>query len=155
MGPSLLVVVSATPLHGCYRVRVCTLPSFHGLGWDLLQRFLTTAHAAAVLRKACNDLTPCSPRLPICLALRLGTVAEARVGDLGPLDKHDLPAIRGANGVSRVALQLEAGALWPQRVPGGNSTKRRGFAKREGARRVDHCHLECLAVSVFVGASIG
>lgn len=57
---------------------------------------------------------------------RIGFVAAAGVGHLGPVGEHDLRPVRREDGGSPVALQLEEGAFWPQRFLGGISTRRRG-----------------------------
>lgn len=55
-------------------------------------------------------------------ARRVGSVAKAGLGNLGPLDEHDVSLVRGEDGLSYLALQLEAGTLRPECVPSRIST---------------------------------
>lgn len=80
-------------------------------------------------------------------ARRFCAFSEARLGNLGSLDKHDLSVVRGEDALSYLALQLEAGPLRPERLPGGISTQRRGCAKRKSPTRIAYSHLRCFWLS--------
>lgn len=110
-------------------------------------RFLATQRSAGTISTTLSKIP--IPPLPDG-ARRFDTFSEARLGNPGSLDKHDLSAVRGEDALSYLALQLEAGTLRTERFPSRISTQRRGCAKRERSRRVAYTYVRLFGSVLLV-----